>query len=222
MMRPFRRAPAAALPALTAAALWAASAGPARADEPAAGNPFVPELKVGFLLHDVGRSHDDSNTLSLNLELVWSDLEYWSFDSDFLEVLLNPVPMIGGTVNTAGGVNTVYGGIAWPYAFDFGVTVTNSFGVSLNDGRTERDTAPCPPILTCPLPGNRVLVLTDEPILGSNILFRYGLDIAYQIDETHSVSAFFSHASNAGLAENNDGLDFAGIRYGVKLGHLFD
>ena len=222
---PACRAPAAPALALAAALLSMASAGPALAGEvadTAAGNAYVPELKVGFLLHDVGRGNDDSDTLSLNLELIWSDLEYWSFESDFEEVLLNPVPMIGGTVNTAGGVNTFYGGIAWPYEFDIGLTVTNSFGFSLNDGRTDRDTFVCPPTVVCTLPGNRAFVLTDEPILGSNILFRYGIDIAYRINETHSVSAFYSHASNAGLADNNDGLDFAGLRYGVKLGRLFD
>lgn len=207
-----------------ACALLLMAAAPAAADDGAAiaGDPYIPELKIGFLLHDVGRGNEDSNTLSLNLELIWSDLEYWSFDSSFVEVLLNPVPMVGGTVNTAGGVNTVYAGVAWPWEFDLGVTVTNSFGVSLNDGRTQRDTVACPPTLLCTLPGNRAFVLTDEPILGSNVLFRYGLDIAYRIDETHSISAFYSHASNAGLADDNDGLDFAGLRYGVKLGRLFE
>ncbi len=186
------------------------------------GNPYIPELKIGFLLHDVGRSFEDSNTLSINLELIWSDLEYWSFDSKFVEVLLNPVPMIGGTINTAGGVNTLYAGIAWPWEYDIGIVVTNSFGVSLNDGRAERDTFACPPTVQCPLSGNRDYVPVDEPVLGSNVLFRYGLDIGYQIDETHTISAYFSHISNAGLAEENNGINFVGIRYGVDLGYLFN
>ena len=185
-------------------------------------NPYIPELKIGFLLHDVGRSFEDSNTLSLNLELVWSDLEYWSFDSKFVEVLLNPVPMIGGTVNTAGGVNTFYAGVAWPWEYDIGIVVTNSFGVSLNDGRTERDTFACPPTVQCPLAGNRDFVPVNEPVLGSNVLFRYGLDIGYRIDEVHTISAYFSHISNAGLAEENNGMNFVGIRYGASLSYLFN
>lgn len=216
--------PAAVLLLAAATALAPAQSAADPADGWRAGNPAIPEVKVGFLLHDFIRDNEDSQTLSLNLELLWSDLEYWAFDSEFVEVLLNPVPMIGGTVNTAGGVNTLYAGVAWPWAFDFGLTVTNSFAASLNDGRTERDTVACPAGLNppCELPGNRAFVLTDEPILGSNILFRYGLDVAWQVDEVHSLSVYYSHASNAGLADDNDGLDFIGLRYGVRLGRLVD
>ena len=81
--------------AASGAALLTALATSVAAEEAPGPDPYFPELKLGFLLHDVARDNEDSNTLSLNLELIWSDLEYWDFESQFLEVLLNPVPMIG-------------------------------------------------------------------------------------------------------------------------------
>lgn len=183
-------------------------------------SPYLPELRVGLLLHDVGAGHDKSDTLSLNLEFLFSSLHYWDFESPFVDYLLNPVPMVGGNINTDGGVNTGYLALAWPYEFEFGLFVIPGFGMGFHDGRLERDVVQCPPTTFCSLPGNRALVNTNEPILGSRVLFRESLEIGYRFADIHSVSIFGSHLSNAGLADDNDGLDFVGIRYGLDLGGL--
>ena len=53
--------------------------------------------------------------------------------------------------------------------------------------------------------------------LGSNVLFHPSLELGYRITPQWSVSAYFAHSSNGGLAENNDGLDMLGVRAGLHF-----
>ena len=79
-------------------------------------------------------------------------------------------------------------------------------------GNLEQATRQCAPIEPCLLPGNRAYVNTGEVTLGSQFLFRESLDIGYRFGR-HGISAFAAHISNAGLDNDNDGMNFLGVRY---------
>ena len=53
--------------------------------------------------------------------------------------------------------------------------------------------------------------------LGSRVLFRESLAMGYRFSRRHSVSFYAAHMSNGGLADDNDGMNFVGIRYGYSL-----
>lgn len=67
---------------------------------------------------------------------------------------------------------------------------------------------------------NNGLISTTDPdrkSLGSHTLFHGSLSIGYRFDRRYSVSLYFEHSSNAGLARENQGLDNAGVRLGLAF-----
>ena len=57
----------------------------------------------------------------------------------------------------------------------------------------------------------------EEKSLGSRVLFRLGAELGVDVTERISLSAIYEHASNANLAEENEGLNNAGIRVGWRF-----
>jgi lipid A 3-O-deacylase len=53
--------------------------------------------------------------------------------------------------------------------------------------------------------------------LGSNVLIHPSVELGYEINHTWSISLFFDHSSNAGLARNNAGLSNFGVRTGLHF-----
>jgi lipid A 3-O-deacylase len=53
--------------------------------------------------------------------------------------------------------------------------------------------------------------------LGSNLLFYESLELGWRLIPAISISAYFSHSSNAGLASHNDGLSNLGARVGYRF-----
>jgi lipid A 3-O-deacylase len=53
--------------------------------------------------------------------------------------------------------------------------------------------------------------------LGSQVLFRIGLDLGWTFRQHHRLMLSFDHISNAGLATPNEGLDTLGVRYGYRF-----
>ena len=51
--------------------------------------------------------------------------------------------------------------------------------------------------------------------LGSNVLFHPSVEICNWFNPRYSVSLYFEHSSNGGLAEQNAGLNNLGIRLGL-------
>jgi lipid A 3-O-deacylase len=53
--------------------------------------------------------------------------------------------------------------------------------------------------------------------LGSRVLFHIPAEIGWRFDRHQSVSLYFEHVSNAGLAAKNEGMDNLGVRYGYRF-----
>lgn len=167
------------------------------------------EVKVGALAHDIpflasGKEHG----ADFNAEVMLKS----PFPADWAMGLGNkfgwvaqPRPTLGTSLNTSGYTSQVYLGLTWTIPLLSAVMSDNDglylgfeFGPSFNNGRvnSSRD---------------------DRKDLGSNVLFREGLEIGYQVTPVVSVSILFDHESNAGLARKNDGLDSLGARLGWRF-----
>lgn len=181
--------------ATVAAALALAATAAAAQDRPAGG--IVSEVKAGILAHDVPllTFHAEPG-MAINAEVLFRSPE-------ILDVIWSPRPHLGTTISVEGETDQVYAGLTWTFQpFDRGrlapVRISTFGGGALHDGQTDTPTP-------------------DEKSLGSPVLFRFGAEIGYDINERLSVSAFYAHISNAFLADRNEGLDNAGVRIGWRF-----
>jgi lipid A 3-O-deacylase len=182
---------------LVLCALVAGLADPA----PAADLQWIDEAKLGLLAHDVrllGLGHPGETGADVNVELLFPS-------PGFLRVLGAPRPHLGGTINTAGKTNDVYGGLTWsgrPWrpllALPDALFIAGSLGGGIHDGYL--NTAP-----------------PERKRLGSRLLFRESVEVGYQLTPRLSVSVVLDHLSNAGLAARNQGLTNLGARLGVHF-----
>jgi hypothetical protein len=115
---------------------------------------------------------------------------------EFLHGTLRPAA--GGTVNTSGYTSKIYACGRWEREFRNGAFAALGLGVAWHDGETEA-------------------VAPDRKALGSPVLFHIPVELGYVFNHRHSVSIYFDHMSNAGLAEENEGMDTLGVRYGVRF-----
>lgn len=183
---------------IAALAVWvAAAAGFCGAASAQA--PFIDELKIGGLAHDItlGGRHVESGE-DVNIEALFKS-------PTLLAVLGSPRPHLGADINVLGNTSDVYTGLTWGATLLHGVFtpidgifVNGSLGGALQDGY--EDSAP---------PGRKRL--------GSPVLFRESAELGYQINPLISVSAFVDHISNANLAQRNAGITSAGGRIGFKF-----
>jgi len=179
---------ATAFAALTlAAATTFATASPAAAQ-------FVSEIKGGVLAHDVP---DLWSGFSLETDAV--DINVEAILSPRLPFLFGVIqPAIGASINTGGGTSHVYLDARWqvdlPAGFFFGTGV----GIAIHDGELDP-------------------VKADMKALGSRALFHIPFELGLRFDRHNSLSVYFEHTSNAGLADSNEGMDRLGVRYGYKF-----
>ncbi len=121
-------------------------------------------------------------------------------------------------MNNENETNTLYAGLNWMYQFDSRIFIAGSFGFAYHTGNLEQEERQCAPAENCSLPGNRAFVNTGEVTLGSRILFRESIDIGYRFVGGHGVSIYGAHISNGSLLdEDNDGMNFVGIRYSYQI-----
>ena len=151
---------------------------------------LIHELRGGVLVHDVDMwaAGDVEDGAAFNGELAFR-----SFGS-LLGGQLRPA--LGASIT--GGDRTSYGyaDARWEYTienFFFGV----GLGLAVHDGELRRE------------PGRKDL--------GSRVLFHVPIEAGYQLTDTHRVSIYFEHVSNAWLADPNPGMD----NIGVRLAHRF-
>lgn len=119
-----------------------------------------------------------------------------------LEYRMRPIeygfrPMVGVNVTNDGSVYG-YGGFHWDVAL-----IENELYISPNfaaGGYAQGD---------------------DGKDLGHGIEFRSGLELAYQMPNTHRVGMAFNHISNASLGDHNPGAETVLITYSVPVGSLF-
>jgi lipid A 3-O-deacylase len=157
------------------------------------------EVKVGVLAHDVAfGGHHKENGYDINGELLF-------VSPDFLQWAFAPRPHVGLSINTDGNTDQVYGGLTWTvygrkgiFANDGNTFVNFAFGGAVHDGWLQTYDGP-------------------RKELGSRILFRESLEVGYWILSNTNVSVYLDHISNAGLADQNDGLTNIGMRVGFGL-----
>jgi len=168
---------------------------PGVADEPLFG--LVSEIRGGVLAHDIaflGGSEEDG--ADINAEIIF--VAPWDFGREgWLDLLLQPRPHLGVQVNTNEDASQVYAGLTWRVPVLHGAWAGFAAGGAVHDGD-----------------------LTDGPnrkALGSRVLFRLAAEIGYDVTRNVSLSLYYDHESNAGFAEENEGLNNAGIRIGWRF-----
>ncbi|HJU15164.1 MAG TPA: acyloxyacyl hydrolase [Stellaceae bacterium] len=166
------------------------------------------EAKFAVLAHDVAFAGGKEGGADLNGEILFaspvSEAAAAAVPS-YLRWLVRPRLHLGFEANTSGYTSQGYFGLTWTWllaadllrpgdGIDFGI----SFGPSFNDGliRAQR---------------------SDRKSLGSHVLFRESFELGYRITPRYEVSAFFDHVSNGGLARENQSINDAGLRFGIRF-----
>jgi hypothetical protein len=181
-----------ALALLASALVWVA---PLAAEEGEGRGPLgLTALVLGASTHDVGvfGSHkEDGFNLDgeVRFEGIGGFLGHW---------LLAPEPTIGFHANSEGNTSQFYGGFTWLFDIGWNVFAGGSLGLAIHDGK--EDTR-----------------LLDRKELGLRVLFRESAEIGVRLTDRHALSIMLDHISNAGIAENNEGLDTVGIRYTFQM-----
>jgi lipid A 3-O-deacylase len=158
----------------------------------------IDSLHVGVLAHDVGPiSSGREGGAAVNVEAQFRSPRA-------LMPLLYPRPMIGGTLALDGAATSeLYAGLAWRQDFGSRLFASASAAIAVHDGDTNYEAGE-------PLDG-------DFAFLGCRALFRFSGEVGAMATERASISIYYSHASNAGLCAENEGLDNLGARLGYKF-----
>lgn len=160
----------------------------------------VEEIRAGIFAHGCcgfGSSKEDG--VAINGEVVFSSPR-------FLSVLGKPRPVIGATLApAANATDQIYAGLEWRADISRWF-VAGGFGGVLHNGETDA----YDPIADAAR-------VDDTTFLGCSPMFRLSGDVGYRVTETLSVSFHWNHISNAGLCDDNEGLDQMGFRLGVAL-----
>ncbi len=161
---------------------------------PSSAGGFVRELKAGALAHDV-----DGLWSGFSLEREAVDLNVEVILSPSLPFLWGAIrPALGGTLNVHGDTSHAYLDARWEVDTPSGIFFAVGLGAALHDGHLDPDAL-------------------DRKALGSRVLFHIPVEIGYRLDGHNSLSVYFEHLSNAGLADVNEGIDFLGVRYGYRF-----
>lgn len=176
---------------------------------PAGAQSIVTGVYFGVLAHDVGflGSHKEGGA-DINGEIDFaSPVPYHLIAgiNPMFRWLLDPHPNIGFLANTSGYTSQFYFGLAWTAdLFDAVFTrqdhvfFTFAFGPAFNNGDISSTSS-------------------NHLSLGSHVLFHPSVELGYAFTPRYSISAYFDHSSNGGLAQHNDGLDDAGVRFGIHF-----
>ncbi len=161
----------------------------------------VDEARFGVTVQGFGGwSPDFEDGAGINLELLFKA-------PAFLSVLGSPRPVIGANIATnSNSTSQFYTGFEWTRYFAERFFVNGMLGGVIHNGETD----PFDPVLDA----NRAMM---TQYLGCRVMFRLGADIGYDISERVSAAVHWSHISNAGLCDENEGLDNLGVRIGYRF-----
>ena len=107
-------------------------------------------------------------------------------------------PAVGVSVSAHGDTSRAYADARWEVESPSGLFFAIGLGAAVHDGLLH----PTDP---------------ERKALGSRILFHVPIEIGLRLDARQSISVYFEHMSNAGLADTNEGLDSVGVRYGYRF-----
>lgn len=176
------------------AALAAALAAVPSAVQQTHAGGLVSEIRGGVLAHDVGGLWAQGSR-----EERWVDLN--------VEIMFRPAlavfggqlsPAFGANINTSGDTSALYLDARWQYETPSGLFFGIGLGIAVHDGEKH-------------------LVDFDRKALGSQVLFHIPFEIGMRLDAHNSLSVYFEHMSNGELADENEGLDRLGVRYGYRF-----
>jgi hypothetical protein len=155
---------------------------------------FVYEIKTGVLAHDV-----DGLWSGFRLEDQTADINIEAILSPSLPFLWGTIrPAVGGTINTRGQTSNAYVDARWETGAPVGIFFALGLGAAVHNGHLEPDAV-------------------DRKALGSRVLFHIPIELGYRFDAHNSLSVYFEHMSNANTSDNNEGMDFLGLRYGYRF-----
>jgi hypothetical protein len=180
--------------------LAACGAGSARAEDAetarigAAHALFVSELRGGVLYHDaMGRE----GGVDINLEIL-GRFAAVEFETPLLGTRGMLRPHLGGNLNTAGDISSLYFGYSLTVDLTDWLFVEGSLGGMVHNGNTRAG-----------VPGKLAL--------GCNLLFREAASLGVRLTDAVNVTAMVEHSSNTGACNANNGL----TNMGVRLGYMF-
>ncbi len=173
----------------------------------ASAQTILGELRAGVLAHDIPfLANQKEHGVDLNGEVLFvspvPNGVVAGINPKF-RWLLTPRPNFGIDVNTGGYTSQLYFGLTWTAELFSDVLwphdcifVSLGFGPAFNSGHTNTASS-------------------NHKSLGSNVLFHPSVEVGYWFNPRYSVSLYYEHSSNAGLASENEGLNNAGIRFGL-------
>jgi len=136
----------------------------------------------------------------INLELLFVSPE-------FLQAIGSPRPLIGANIATdSDATSQFYLGFEWKAHLTRRFFVTGMAGGAIHNGETDTFD-----------PAVDLGRINNTLFLGCRALFRLSADVGYDITERISASVHLSHISNAGLCDDNEGLDNLGLRVGYHF-----
>jgi len=178
----------------------------ATAGEPSSASyQWFSEIRAGVLKHAVSMIGNTTKETGIdgNVEVLFGS-------PGWLEWAWSPRPHIGASFNTSStNTDLAYSGLTWEWKprksffFDF------SFGFAVHNGELAYDSN------------------SDEPFpedagrhreFGCRWLFRESLEAGWIFAKRHALSLMWAHYSHGGIcADQNEGLDNAGVRYGYRF-----
>lgn len=182
------------------AAAAACSAGAAQAQE----FRFADEIRVGVLEHDtsVGGGDNKEDGVDVGVELLTSPIGALSWVG-------SPRAVFGLQINSEGYTNMAYAGILAQKTLVDGLASENdaiylegTVGIAYHDGAIDVRARPED---------------AEWKSHGSYWVIRSGFGLGYRFNETYSLTATFSHISNANLAQPNQGSNDIGLRLGMRF-----
>lgn len=166
------------------------------------------EVKFAVLAHDVGFAEGKEHGADINGEILFASPvreEVAEAVPAYLRWAVRPRLDFGFEANTAGQTSLGYFGLTWTWLLaknllrpGDGLDFSIGIGPSFNNGliRTSRP---------------------DRKSLGSHVLFHPSLELGYRITPRYEVSAYFDHDSDAGFARENQSINDAGLRFGLRF-----
>lgn len=159
----------------------------------ASAGELLHELRFGLLAHDVGglwSGFNEEDGADVNIEA--------SLTPSLALAFATLRPAIGASINTEGDTSKLYAGARLEREIAMGLFLAAGVGAAIHDGKLKD--------------GHR-----GRKALGARVLFHIPVEAGYRLDDHHSLSIYFDHVSNAFLADENEGMDTLGLRYGYRF-----
>ena len=168
-------------------------AGPLAAGEPAiAAEPWsLAGYSLGIASHDTGpKAHEYEDGWNLN-----GEMRFLAPRNAFFETIFEPRLHLGGSINSNGNTDYLYGGLTWQFNPVGKLFIDYELGLMVHDGNLdERE--------------------PDRLRLGSRVLIRNCLAAGIMIDDHNKVGLVYDHMSHQEwFADANNGLETVGIRW---------